>query len=209
MIQSLKETLCAGAGGGDACAAAGLLLTEAHCCPYCVLRLLGVKKLACYQVAPETLRHALSVCAGLAADAAPLPAGQHCPGCADTIARCHDDAFRRELVDAVAHCGFQYDCYILNVHQLVAFNIRQHALWLFGREHHPAVFPDEQAVADVKEAMKWILGPYLAHAAGLHFKLDVCSSTTTTHRHLLACFSSSPHTTHTHEQLGVGITGTV
>ena len=41
-------------------------------------------------------------------------------------------------------------------------------------------FPNEQCVADVKEAMKWILGPYLSHAAGLHFKLDVCSKDTHT-----------------------------
>lgn len=137
LTKSLKEAL--NETSADGCAAAGLLLTEAHCCAHCVLRLLGVKRLALYQVAPAVLRHMLSACAGLAADAPALPEGQHCPGCADTIARCHDAAFCRELVDAVAHCGFQYDCYILNVHQLVAFNIRQHSLWLFGKDHFPFV----------------------------------------------------------------------
>ena len=35
-------------------------------------------------------------------------------------------------------------------------------------------FSNEQRVVDVKEAMKWILGPFLTQAANLHFKLDVC-----------------------------------
>ena len=41
---------------------------------------------------------------------------------------------------------------------------------------HREAFANEQRVVDVKEAMKWILGPYLTQTANLHFKLDVCDA---------------------------------
>lgn len=160
--KALGEALAArGAGAREAAAA---LLSEAHCCAYCVLRLLGIKSLALYQLEPPVLRRALFACVGLSESATSIELshptatteaktaecagacdaardgngkGKRCCGCADTIARCHDEAFCRELVEAVRGCGYQYECYILNVHLPVAMSIRQHALWLFVHERHP------------------------------------------------------------------------
>ena len=139
LVKSLRDELCS--IGGETCvSAAALLLTEGHACVYCTLRLLCVKTLAFYQIEPVVLKRILCACAGVEEEAVPpLPEGQHCPGCADTIARCHNEGFREELVKAVHDCGYQYDCYILNVHQLVSFSIRQHSLWLFGHERLPFV----------------------------------------------------------------------
>ena len=158
--KALGEALAA--RGAGACEAAATLLTEAHGCAYCVLRVLGIKSLALYQLEPPVLRRALCACAGVSDDAtsslppsppsssSPLSTlattgvsaaagsdGKHCCGCADTISQCHDEAFCRQLVDAVRGCGYQYECYILNVHLPVAMSIRQHSLWLFAHERHP------------------------------------------------------------------------
>ena len=164
-VEGALAARCRGAEG-DAAACVKLLMSGAHCCAYCVLRLLGVKTMALYQKEPQELGRALATIAGVTQEEAKKDQEeeeekkkeeQHCPGCADLIASCHDDTFCHELVDAVRGCGYQFESYILNVHLHVAFSIRQHALWLYANEHFPfvAIVHINKATQDETKHESW------------------------------------------------------
>lgn len=120
-------------------AAIPVLLNEAHCCPYCVMRVLGVTVLAAYQVPPDLAMKTICSVGDVSQECGEKEAPGHCPGCGDSIGLCHDKEFCAELVRAVEECGYEHTTYILNVHQPISFDIRRHSLWIFAKEKFPFV----------------------------------------------------------------------
>lgn len=148
-------------------------MRQGNCCQYCALRLVGCKNMGLYQQPPDVLLATINEFLGEGEE--PIAIDWHsriCAGCGNIIPRCHDADFRAEYFERFKSCGYNFTTYIMTIHYPVSYLIRQHSLWLLGKRLSPEGFAEatpEDVAADVKEGVKWILGPLLDRTLGTKF----------------------------------------
>ena len=148
-------------------------MRQGNCCQYCALRLVGCKNMGLYQQPPEVVLETVNEFLGEGEERITTEwRSRVCAGCGNIIPRCHDADFRTEYFERFKQCGYDFTTYIMTIHYPVSYLIRQHSLWLLGKRLSPAGFEPatpEGVAADVKEGVKWILGPLLDRTLGTRF----------------------------------------
>eukprot|EP01113_Clastostelium_recurvatum_P050500 TRINITY_DN9580_c0_g1_i2.p1 TRINITY_DN9580_c0_g1~~TRINITY_DN9580_c0_g1_i2.p1 ORF type:complete len:587 (+),score=118.81 TRINITY_DN9580_c0_g1_i2:157-1917(+) len=98
-----------------------------------------------------------------------------CTACFNILADAGSKSFTEPFLDRMSHSGYEFHDYTLTLQLPVSTIVRQCALWY----HLRSLFPGnslyksenpEQHVVDIKEAVKWILGPLISRRLNYSFK---------------------------------------
>ncbi|EGC34102.1 hypothetical protein DICPUDRAFT_98330 [Dictyostelium purpureum] len=84
------------------------------------------------------------------------------------------DLFLEEFVDKMKNCGYQFRDYSLALSLPTSTLVRDHAIFFYLRENYPTIYPNKtnfyEKVVEVKEGVKWVLGPIIGRRCNFQFK---------------------------------------
>eukprot|EP01100_Stratorugosa_tubuloviscum_P000620 TRINITY_DN1135_c0_g1_i4.p1 TRINITY_DN1135_c0_g1~~TRINITY_DN1135_c0_g1_i4.p1 ORF type:complete len:492 (+),score=138.83 TRINITY_DN1135_c0_g1_i4:121-1596(+) len=146
-------------------------LIDFGCCLRCCLCFLSVRELSVYQQQDKVLSLVFSNfdTSENKRDAETLIIKEICVVCFGCLQNILNDDFLNNITTSIKESGYEFDNYQLNISLPASCLARQYAMYYsiveYFRKKNECLFDDkvENDFVKVKEAMKWVLGPYLSN----------------------------------------------